>query len=98
MSQSHHFGYGKFTKELWIAGKKIFPKVVEVDVEFETDVQWDWLIADINGNIIKTVTGGKASWSSLHLASHGLYGDYSIGFKSDISAVKSIKQGDVQYG
>ncbi|MCX5578919.1 hypothetical protein [Kaistia terrae] len=99
MSENHHFGAGSFTDELWIAGKRVFTKVLTVDVEFTSGGVWDWLIADATGAVVKTDRRTHVSgWTSLHLASHGLYGDYSIGFRNASAGAKSIKQGDVEFG
>lgn len=95
---SHHFGSGSFKNELWISQKKIFPKLLSVDVEFTTGGAWAWLIADEKGKIVKTKDHSGSGWTSVHLPSLGLYGGFSIGFKNLSEGDKVIKQGDVNYG
>jgi len=97
MSQTHHFGSGSFKKELWVASKKIFPKLTDVNVEFQSG-QWEWIIADSAGNFVRSVNGGGGGWHGINLPSLGLHGDYSIGFRSASSDTKVIVQGDINYG
>ena len=95
---SHHFGNGTFKNELWVAGKRIFEGLERVDVEFTTGGSRDWLIADGNGVIVKTLSHSAAGWTSIHLPSQGLYGNFSVGFRNTSGGEKVIKQGDVTYG
>ncbi|EPR11573.1 hypothetical protein M527_02440 [Sphingobium indicum IP26] len=95
----HHFGSGSFTKELWIANKRVFQNCSGVDVEFVTPGTFDWIIADASGKEVKSVahinkTGG---WTSIDLPSQGLYGHYSVGFRNTSGGTKEIKQGDVYF-
>jgi hypothetical protein len=100
MAENHHFGAGSFQHELWIASKKVFPKLKGVDVEFITGGPWEWLIAESTGSVVKTVRYDKPNggWTGIDLPSLGLYGDYSIGFRNASAEEKKIKQGDVRYG
>jgi hypothetical protein len=85
---------------LWIADKRVFKKPTSVNVEFVSADPFDWVIADASGKEVKTVpddnSHGHGGWTGLHFASLGLYGDYSIGFRSSSSKPQEIKQGDIE--
>lgn len=100
MMQTHHFNSGSFVQELWIANKKVFANLKDVDVEFITSGAFDWVIADAAGNEVRTDrrTNPTGGWTSINLPSLGLYGDYSIGFRNVSDEEKKVKQGDVSYG
>lgn len=96
-----HFGRGEFRTELWIREKTVFTQPERVDVEFENQGAFDWLFADRSGAIVKISrhSNSAAGWTSVHLPSLGLSGDYSIGFRSASPGVlRQIKQGDVTHG
>lgn len=94
----HHFGSGSFKNELWIKGKFVFPRAEGVDVEFITPGAFDWIIADPSGKVVLTDrrTNSTGGWTSFDFMSHGLSGNYSIGFRNASSGEKKIKQGDVR--
>ena len=98
--QTHHFNAGSFTVQLWIAGKRVFPKLKGVDVEFVNAGAWDWVIADTQGKVVKTLrhANSHGGWTSIDLPSLGLYGDFRIGFRNVGASEKKLKQGDVHYG
>ena len=99
MSQTHNFGNGTFTNELWIAGKRVFPNLKGANVEFLTSGEWDWLIADSAGNVIRTVRhSGPGGWASIDLPSLGIYGSHSLGFRNASAGVKQIRAGELTYG
>lgn len=98
MSKNHHFNSGVFKKEIWVANKTVFEKLIEIDVEFESGDEWSWVIANASGELVKKIPGGGSGWHSLHLPSQGLYGNFSIGFQSNTLTNKIIKQGDVTFG
>jgi hypothetical protein len=97
--EDYHFGSASFTKEMWINNKAVFKKPKGVDVEFETAGAFDWVFADANGKEVKTLPDKNehGSWTSIHFASLGLFGDYSIGFRNASAGVQKIKQGDVNF-
>jgi len=98
MSQTYNFGNGSFNNELWIAGKRVFPKLKGVNVEFLTGGDWDWLIANSAGTVVKTVRhSGPTGWTSIDLPSLGLFGDFSVGFRNASAGQKRIRGGDVTY-
>ena len=98
MTQTHNFGAGSFTSELWIASKRVFPNLKGVNVEFLTTGEWDWVIADTGGVVVKTVRhAGPGGWTSIDLPSLGLYGSHSIGFRNASPGVKKIRAGDLTY-
>jgi hypothetical protein len=93
----HHFGSASFTTEVWINNKALFTKPRNVDVEFVTAGPFDWIIADKDGNVVKTLRhkNEHGGWTSINFPSLGLYGNYSIGFRNASSGPQQIKQGDV---
>jgi hypothetical protein len=98
MSQIHNFGAASFTNIIWIANKRVFPKPKDVNVEFLTGGEWDWVISDTAGTVVKTVRhNGPSGWTSINFPSLGLYDDYSIGFRNASSGQKKIRGGDVTY-
>lgn len=98
MTQTHNFGSGSFTSELWIASKRVFPKLKGVNVEFLTGGQWDWVIANSTGVVVKTIRhDGPSGWTSIDLPSLGLFGDHSIGFRNASVGAKKIRAGDLAY-
>lgn len=98
MSRTHDFGMGSFKNELWIANKNVFTKPSDVNVEFLTGGDWDWVIADSAGTVLKTIRhSGPTGWTSLNFPSLGLYGNYSIGFRNASPGEKKIRGGDVTY-
>lgn len=95
---TRHFGSAAFDKDYWMDGKAVFSKPIGVDVEFVTTGEFDWIFADTNGVEVKTshcenLHGG---WTSIDLASLGLFDDYSIGFRNASSGKHQIKQIDVR--
>jgi hypothetical protein len=98
MSQTHKFGTGTFSNELWIANKKVFHNLKGDDVDFLTGGAWDWIIADSTGTVVKTVRNtGLSGWTSIDLPSLGLFGDHSIGFRNASAGAKKIRAGDLTY-
>lgn len=98
MSQIFHFGNGTFSSELWIANKRVFANLKEVNVEFLSGDLWDWVINDASGNLVKIVRHhGLSGWTSIDLPSLGLYGAFSIGFRNASSSEKIIRGGDVNF-
>jgi hypothetical protein len=95
---TEHFGAASFTSEVWIKNKKVFHKPVGVDVEFINSGAFDWIFADPKGTEVRTLRhkNEHAGWTSVDLASLGLFGDYSIGFRNASAGEKRIKQGDVR--
>ncbi|MGO8049826.1 hypothetical protein [Rhizobium leguminosarum] len=91
------FGAGSFKNELWLKQKSLFKAPISVDVEFMSLGSFDWLFADATGNVVKSqpYSSGHGGWTSIHLPSLGLYGDFSIGFKNTSPGEKSIKQGEI---
>lgn len=87
-----------FTADVWIGNKIVFHNPIDVDVEFITADPFEWIIADSQGNIVRTVKHPNAhgGWTSIDLPSLGLYKDYSIGFRNDGSSGQQIKQGEVR--
>lgn len=99
MSLTHDFGNGTFTNELWIAGKRVFENLKSANVEFLTGGEWDWLIADSSGVVVKTIRHvGPGGWASIDLPSQGIYGSHSLGFRSASPGIKKIRGGDLTYG
>lgn len=98
MSQIQDIGPGSFTNELWVAKKKVFPKLKSVNVEFLSLGEWDWMIADSAGAVVKTVRYKGSGWTSIDLPSLGLYGSYSVGFRNASPGEKKIRGGDVTFG
>jgi len=98
MPETISFGSGSFKNELWVSGKKVFTKPVGADVEFITSGAFEWIIADDNGVLVKTVRHDNAhgGWTSIDFPSLGLYHDYSIGFRNISGGEKKIKQGTVR--
>ena len=96
-SGDYHFEAGSFTREMWIKNKAVFTKPVGVDVEFVSAGAFDWVFADANGKEVRTLRANNehGGWTGMNFASLGLFGDYSIGFRSASSGDKQIKQGDV---
>lgn len=91
------FGSGSFKNELWLKQKTLFKAPISVDVEFTSSGSFDWLFADAAGSVVKTssYSGEHGGWTSIHLPSLGLYGDFSIGFKNTSSGEKALKQGEI---
>ena len=99
MPQTHNFGSGTFTSELWIAGKRVFEDLKSANVEFLTGGEWDWIIANSVGAIVKTVRhSGPGGWVSIDLPSLVIYGHHSLGFRSASPGTKKIRAGDLTYG
>lgn len=94
------FGGGSFEHELWISNKKIFHRPTDVNVEFVSSGDFEWIFADVNGNEVRTLKQSNPTglWHSVNLPSLGLHGDFSIGFRNDSPGPKTLKQGDVLYG
>lgn len=97
MSQTYNFGSGSFKSELWIAQKRVFSKLKGANVEFITAGEWDWLIADSTGSVVKTVRHSGGGWTSIDLPSLGIYGDHSLGFRNVSGGDNKIRGGDVTY-
>ena len=93
----HNFGNGSFTRELWVAGKRVFKKPTQVNVEFTTNGAIDWLIADASVAIVATKRYNGGGWHSINLPSLGLYDDYSIGFRNTSGGTQIIRGGDITY-
>lgn len=95
------FGRSTFTNEIWVDNKRVFTGLKEVNVEIEGPGNWDWLIADANGQVVKTLrVTDPGGWTSINLFSLGLSGDYSVGFRnaSDQGGTRVIRNGSVEYG
>jgi hypothetical protein len=93
----YHFGPESFKNEMWIKDKSVFTKPTGVDVEFVTAGAFDWVFADATGKEVRTLHAANehGGWTGVNLASIGLFGDYSIGFRNASPGDKKIKQGDV---
>lgn len=98
MTQTHNCGSGSFTSEQWIANKRIFTKLKGVNVEFLTGGQWDWVIANSTGGVVRAVRhDGLGGWTSIDLPSLGSYGNHSIGFRNASLMAKKFRAGDIAY-
>jgi hypothetical protein len=93
-----HFDGGSFKDEYWIGDKRVFPRPVGVDVEFVTAGPFDWIFAGEDGKEARTTPckNEHGGWTGVHLASLGLHGNYSIGFRNKSADKQEIKQIDVR--
>lgn len=96
---NYNFGASSFTNELWIAQKRVFEKPKGVDVEFVNAGPFDWVFADANGAIVKTLRheNPHSGWTSVDLPSLGLYQNYSVGFRNCSGHELRIKSGTLRY-
>lgn len=76
----------------------MFPNLTNANVEFLTNAEWDWIVADSGGTVVKSVRHSGGGWTSIDLPSLGIYGEHSLGFRNVSGGEKKIRGGDLTYG
>lgn len=99
MEQTHHFGNATFNTLIWVDNARLFTRLKSIDVEFLSAGAFAWIFSDKLGNEVKSVPypNEQGGWTSIHLPSLGLFGDFKVGFRNASSGPKKIKQGDVTF-
>lgn len=98
-AQSERFGPGSFANLLWVANKRVFERLEGADVEMTTNGDFEWLLADATGSVVKAVTAAGGGWTSIHLPSLGFHNfEGSLGFRNPGAGSKQLKDVVVRFG